>query len=74
MMPPEPSTARFDCVEYMRNVRDRISAEIATMDHGELMRWLHEYRYSDPALRRLVDRLRPRERQDGEDARVPDDR
>ena len=73
MMPPDPPSERFDCVDYMRNVRDRISAEIATMDHGELMRWLRAYRYSDPALRRIADRPRPRERQDGEDVRVPDD-
>ena len=73
MMPPDPPSERFDCVDYMRNARDRISAEIATMDHGELMRWLRAYRYSDPALRRIADRLRPRERQDGADAWVPDD-
>ena len=73
-MKPEPSTERFDCVYYMRNVRDRISAEIATMDHGELTRWLHAHPYSDPVLRRLADQLRPEERHDGEAPPAPADR
>ena len=64
-MPPEPTAERFDCVAYMRNVRDRISAEIATMDHEELMRWLHAHSYSDPALQRLADRLQKGKREDG---------
>ena len=36
-MQPEPAGKRFDCVAYMRRERDRISAEIATMDHRELV-------------------------------------
>lgn len=73
-MEAEPSTDRFDCVGYMRNVRDRISGEIATMDHGELSRWLHAHPYSDPILRRLANLLRPQERQDGEAGSTPVDR
>lgn len=73
-MQPEPAEKRFDCVEYMRRERDRISAEIATMDHRELVQWLRSYRYSDPALRRLADRLRTQERQDGDTPPAPVDR
>ena len=65
-MQPEPAEKRFDCVEYMRRERDRISADIATMDHRELVRWLRSFRYSDPALQRLADRLRTGERDAGE--------
>ena len=64
-MQPEPAAKRFDCVEFMRRERDRISAEIATMDHQELARWLRSFRYTDPALQRLADRLRTGEREDG---------
>ena len=35
------------------------------MDHQELVQWLRSFRYSDPALQRLADRLRTRERADG---------
>ena len=64
-MQPEPAEKRFDCVEYMRRERDRISAKIATMDHRELVRWLRSFRYA-PALQRLADRLRTGEREAGE--------
>ena len=53
-MKAEPSTEHFDCVGYMRNVRDRIRAEIPPMDDAELT--LHCYRYSDPMLKGLVQR------------------
>ena len=72
-MPPEPAEKRFDCVEYMRRERDRISAEIATMDHRELVRWLRSFRYSDPALQRLADRLRTGERENGKRKRSGND-
>ena len=65
-MQPEPAEKRFDCVEYMRRERDRISADIATMDHRELVRWLRSFRYADPTLQRLADRLRTGEREAGE--------
>ena len=65
-MQPEPAEKRFDCVEYMRRERDRISAKIATMDHRELVRWLRSFRYADPTLQRLADRLRTGEREAGE--------
>ena len=66
MLQPEPAEKRFDCVEYMRRERDRISAKIATMDHRELVRWLRSFRYADPTLQRLADRLRTGERDAGE--------
>ena len=72
-MQPEPAEKRFDCVAYMRRERDRISAEIATMDHRELVRWLRSFRYSDPALQRLADRLRTGEREDRERKRSGND-
>ena len=72
-MQPEPDGKRFDCVEYMRRERDRISAEIATMDHRELVQWLRSFRYSDPALQRLADRLRTGEREDRERKRSGND-
>ena len=67
-MQPEPAEKRFDCVKYMRRERDRISAEIATMDHRELVLWLRSFRYSDPALQRLADRLQTGKREDGDPA------
>ena len=72
-MQPEPAEERFDCVEYMRRERDRISAEIATMDHRELVQWLRSFRYSDPALQRLADRLRTGEREAGKRKRSGND-
>lgn len=46
----------FDCVENMREIRDRIGAEIAGMNHAELRQWFRAHRYSDPVLRRLANR------------------
>lgn len=46
----------FDCVETMREVRDRIGEEIAGMNHAELRRWFRARRYSDPVLQRLASR------------------
>ena len=72
-MQPEPAGERFDCVEYMRRERDRISAETATMNHRELVQWLRSFRYADPALQRLADRLRSGERGDGKRKRSGND-
>ena len=44
----------FDCVASMREVRDRISAELAGMSGEELRRWFDSREYSDPILRRLA--------------------
>jgi hypothetical protein len=52
MSDPEP--AEFDCVKVAREARDRISAEIESMSHEQLMAWLRSHRYSDPLLGRLA--------------------
>ena len=51
-----PQSKRFDCVQSMRQIRDRFSKEIEHMNHDELVRWLRSKRYSDPRLQRLADR------------------
>ena len=65
----ETSIEKFDCVRYMREARNRISAEIAEMNHEELMRWLRSYRHTDPLLASLAARARnPATRLPGGDA------
>lgn len=73
MMQPDRSTKSFDCVAFMRKARARLSARMATMEPGELQRWLRSRRYSDPALQRLADRLRTGEREDGKRKRSGND-
>ena len=48
----------FDCVETMREVRDRISSEIAGKTHDEIVHWLENHNYTDPVLQRLAIRGR----------------
>ena len=48
----------FDCVKTMRDIRDRISSEIAGKTHNDLVLWLHDHDYSDPVLQRLASRSR----------------
>lgn len=50
------STESFDCVAYLRQARDRLSAEIRDMSYEELIRYLRTHRYADPVLQRLADR------------------
>ncbi len=52
----EPTSKTFDCVQSMREIRDRLSAEIADMSYDELSRWLRSHRYSDPFLQRLAEK------------------
>ena len=52
----EPASKAFDCVQSMRQTRDRLSAEIADLSYAELTQWLRAYRYSDPVLQRLAER------------------
>ena len=47
---------RFDCVAYMRRVRDRLSEQIAGMPYADLAGWLGAHRYADPRLERLAKR------------------
>ena len=44
----------FDCVKMMREIRDRISAEIAGMTHEELHDWYRAQRCSDPSFERWL--------------------
>ena len=52
----ERSSKTFDCVQSMRQARDKLSAEIENMSYDELVQWLRGYRYADPVLQRLADR------------------
>ncbi len=52
----DSSSKTFDCVQSMRQTRDKISAEIADMSFEELSRWLSLHEYTDPILKRLAER------------------
>ena len=52
----EPSLKPFDCVQSMRQTRDRLSAEIEDMSYDELVKWLRAHRYADPLLQRLAEK------------------
>ena len=43
----------FDCVQMMRDIRDRISNEIRGLTAEEQLAWLSTAKLSDPLLRRL---------------------
>jgi hypothetical protein len=58
----------FDCVKSTREIRDRLSVELAGMSPEDRVQWLNSRDYSDPLLRHLVNRLRPHEGRDGESA------
>lgn len=45
----------FDCVQGMRQTRDRLSAEIAHKSYDDLVRWLRSHRYADSFRQRLAD-------------------
>ena len=44
----------FDCVQGMRQTRNRLSAEIADKNYEDLVRWLRSHRYADPFLQRVA--------------------
>lgn len=52
----ERSSKTFDCVQSMRQARDKLSAEIEGMTYDELVQWLRAHRYTDPVLQRLADK------------------
>ena len=56
----------FDCVKTTREIRDRLSAELAAMSPEERVRWLNSRHFSDPLLHRLANRMLPQEGQDDE--------
>jgi hypothetical protein len=51
-----PKSDDFDCVQSMRQIRDRLSREIAHLSHDELTQWLRSHQYTEPLLQRLADR------------------
>ena len=51
----------FDCVRTMREIRDRISAEIAGKTPEELTDWFNAHHYSDPVLQRFASRRKEKE-------------
>lgn len=53
----ERSSKTFDCVESMRQARDKLSDEIEGMSYDELVRWLRSRRYTDPVLQRLANKV-----------------
>jgi len=46
----------FDCVQSMRQARDRLSAEIADMSYPDLVKWLRAHQYTDPLLQHLAEK------------------
>ncbi len=50
MTTSDPKSKDFDCVQMMREIRDKISQEIAGMSHEEFVEWLDSYEYRDPVL------------------------
>jgi len=46
----------FDCVQSMRQIRDRLSEEIASLTYDELVQWFRSHQYTDPLLRRLAEK------------------
>ena len=49
---------KFDCVEFMRQARARVTAEIADMTADERIEWFNSRRYSDPVLEAMAARIR----------------
>ena len=48
----------FDCVEFMRKARARITAETADMTADERIAWFNSRRYSEPVLEAMAARIR----------------
>ena len=58
----------FDCVKTTREIRDRLGVELAGMSPEDRVQWLNTRDFSDPLLRRLVNRRRSQEGRGGESA------
>ena len=52
-MTSENRTKSFDCVKSVREIRDRVSAEIANMSYEELRQWLDARVQQDPFFARI---------------------
>ena len=61
----------FDSVTTTREIRDRLSIELAGMSAEDRVQWLNSRDFSDPLLRRLGNRRRTQEGRDGESAPAP---
>lgn len=48
----------FDCVQFMREARDRITAQTADMTVEERVRWFNTRQHADPTLAKLAERAR----------------
>ena len=53
-MKSDAPVKRFDCVAYMREARERISAEISIMSREEFRRWVNSSLTEDPIFVRLT--------------------
>ena len=52
-MTNETGAKPFDCVKSMREIRNRINAEIADMSYAELSQWLDRQVQEDPFFARI---------------------
>lgn len=52
----EPSSMTFNCVQSMREARDRLNTEISGMSYDDLVKWLRTHHYEDPVLQRLAEK------------------
>jgi hypothetical protein len=52
----EQSAKTFDCVQSMRQARDKLSAELEGKSYDEMLMCLRSRRYADPVLQRLADK------------------
>ena len=52
----ERSAKTFDCVQSMRQARDKLSAELEGKTFEEMLEWLRSRRYADPVLQRLAEK------------------
>lgn len=58
-MTSETKTGPFDCVKSMREIRNRISAEIADMSYVDLSRWLDRRVREDSFFARIPKSRKP---------------
>ena len=57
-MNKDEANKNFDCVKFMREARDRISAEIADMSSGEVVNWFNSRQYAYPWSTETGERVR----------------
>ena len=57
-MKSDAPVKQFDCVQYMREARERIGAKISGMSREEFRRWVNSSLTEDPILARLAARHR----------------